>query len=314
MKIQWLSVETEIESEKGIKYSSFGSPESLDSFEINVFDLSDERFWISGDYPYKRATLRLDDELELLNKMVKNSSKTKILVLLPQDISMKHGNERTLLKNMLSTFESHLRKIINLPFSNIEFEPTETTVVGKKLNADFYFLNGRNNLTKSNFSEKATTTVNDTGRFFFSSIDLSKESDIEPFLIEIGILKTTNEEEPEWMEGIDVFDDKEQSEAIAISLEKIKEQQKLINKSNEILKQNKRYKSILYTQGDELVEVVFDMVEEMLDVDLSEFVDERKEDIGFKIDDEYFIGEIKGIADNVKAGRLSQLDNHTMVT
>lgn len=69
-------------------------------------------------------------------------------------------------------------------------------------------------------------------------------------------------------------------------------------------------KSILYTNGDELVDVVFDILEEMIGCDLSEFVDEKKEDFLFTVNNYVFIGEIKGVNHNVKNENISQLELH----
>mgnify|MGYP000355684638 CR=1 FL=1 len=76
------------------------------------------------------------------------------------------------------------------------------------------------------------------------------------------------------------------------------------------LADNMRLKSILYTSGDRLVEVVFEILEELMGCDLSGFVDNKKEDFLFEIDDNVFIGEIKGVRHNVKNENISQLDVH----
>lgn len=76
------------------------------------------------------------------------------------------------------------------------------------------------------------------------------------------------------------------------------------------LENNNRFKSILYSTGDELVEVVFEILENMLGCDLSNFVDEKKADFIFELDDKVFIGEIKGINTNVKSVNVTQLEVH----
>ncbi len=82
------------------------------------------------------------------------------------------------------------------------------------------------------------------------------------------------------------------------------------SKAMEVIDKNNRYKSILYTTGDELVEVVFEILQEMLGCDLSEFTDKKKEDFKFTLGDKVFIGEIKGVTPNVKKANVSQLDVH----
>ena len=83
-----------------------------------------------------------------------------------------------------------------------------------------------------------------------------------------------------------------------------------ISNAKKVINQNKRYKSVLYTSGDELVEVIFEILEKMLGCDLSEFTDKKKEDFKFMINDKVFIGEIKGVTPNVKKANVSQLDVH----
>lgn len=70
------------------------------------------------------------------------------------------------------------------------------------------------------------------------------------------------------------------------------------------------YKSILYTNSDELVSVAFEIVEDLFDISLKEFKDEKKEDFNFKKDGITYIGEIKGVTNNVKNEHISQIDEH----
>ena len=86
-----------------------------------------------------------------------------------------------------------------------------------------------------------------------------------------------------------------------------------INKSKEKLNKNLYYKSVLTETGENLVEVVFEMLGKMLDFDLSEFVDVKREDFRIKLKDITFIGEIKGINTNVKSGNISQVENHCRI-
>ena len=70
------------------------------------------------------------------------------------------------------------------------------------------------------------------------------------------------------------------------------------------------YKSVLITNGNELVDVVFEILEKMLNCDLSNFKDEKKEDFLIRLSDITFIGEIKGVTSNVKNEHISQVDVH----
>jgi hypothetical protein len=87
-------------------------------------------------------------------------------------------------------------------------------------------------------------------------------------------------------------------------------QTKKINESNSGLEKNDSLKSILYTNGDDLVYVVFKILEDLLSCDLSELVDDKKEDFIIRKINVSFIGEIKGVTSNVKSEHISQLDVH----
>ena len=107
-----------------------------------------------------------------------------------------------------------------------------------------------------------------------------------------------------------MFDDEKQLEIIQENEQLISHHQQQINKAKDVLNRNQRYKTILYTNGDELVEVVFEILKEMLGCDLSQFEDEKKEDFNIRMGDKVFIGEIKGVTPNVKKANVSQLDVH----
>ena len=53
-----------------------------------------------------------------------------------------------------------------------------------------------------------------------------------------------------------------------------------------------------------------EILEEMLEIDLSGFEDKKREDIRIIFEDVTFIVEIKGINSSVKNSNISQLDNH----
>ncbi|MGL5685158.1 MAG: hypothetical protein ACRCXQ_05130, partial [Vagococcus fluvialis] len=316
MKIQTigLSEENKLNIHKN-NYSRINYPESLDVYDLNIIDMSSENVWRTSSHVTN--FLDIDEDLTNLKLMIENSNNTKILVLLPQNINFFYDSyyRRIEIKRMLNDFQNHLKKIIDLPFRDIIFEPNSTKVGKQKIKSDFYFLPNQGlspskELTNSIGSEKMTTICNSKENIIFTSLNMNEIEDIYIFLEEIGLMRSTLEIEPEWMKDVKILDDENQIETIRLSEERIRNEQILINDSKKKLEKNNRYKSILYTQSDDLVEVVFEMMEEMLGIDLSEFVDDRKEDIGFKINGEYFIGEIKGINSNVKSTNLSQLDLH----
>lgn len=115
---------------------------------------------------------------------------------------------------------------------------------------------------------------------------------------------------PQWIRNYKFFNDITQEKLIQDNKKIIEDCNDIIDTSNKQLETNNRYKSILYTNGTELVSVVFDMLEKMLQCDLSKFEDEKKEDFLIQLGSITFIGEIKGVTSNIKNEHISQLDVH----
>lgn len=107
-----------------------------------------------------------------------------------------------------------------------------------------------------------------------------------------------------------MFDDAAQKETIKLNNNTISMVEDNIKKAAYVLERNKRYKSILYTSGDELVLVVFEILKEIFEWNLDSFKDVKEEDFNIEYDNKEYIGEIKGITSNVKNANVSQLDNH----
>ena len=118
------------------------------------------------------------------------------------------------------------------------------------------------------------------------------------------------EEIPEWIYNIKFYNDEQLNEEKNNNNEKIKKLHDKNIKLEEELKKNLEYKSILYSNGDELVKVVLEILDDILEYDSSEFVDEKREDFLIKKEDITFIGEIKGLSSAVKNENVSQLDVH----
>ena len=115
---------------------------------------------------------------------------------------------------------------------------------------------------------------------------------------------------PLWMEKIMFFDDEEQLEKISKNKSTIESLEQQNRDCEKKIEENNWFKSILYTNGGDLVEVVFSILEKLFDCDLSSFVDKKKEDFLIKKENNTFIGEIKGVSSNVKSAHVSQIDTH----
>ena len=306
--------ESELEG-KGIKLNKIHDAESLDSFEINIISLQDRTMWKTREV--SPTTIDSIDDLNSLSKMIESSKHENIIILLPQNEKFMYDawksdrNEwkHREFKDILQKFKDVLGHIFApLTRMYIIYENTITMVGNKKVSASFHFNEMiKYTLTKSEKSNKPTTVI--VEGIILSTLNINNYTEIMDFLTEIGLIKEKSEV-PEWMEGLNMFDDSNQLTIIQENNKVIEIANENISNAMKVITQNKRYKSVLYTSGDELVEVVFEILEKMLGCDLSGFIDKKKEDFNFKIKDKVFIGEIKGVTPNVKKLNVSQLDVH----
>lgn len=113
----------------------------------------------------------------------------------------------------------------------------------------------------------------------------------------------------EWLNNIQILDDEElhlKYESNQNTINKINDEQEIINKK---ICDNNTYKSILYKNGDALVDSVKKILEEMLNIKIDD-TDYKKQDLFFKLDDVYILVEIKGVNHPFKRENVSQAKRH----
>lgn len=317
MKIQVINNSKE-KQEKNVLYTTMESPRSLDEYDVVVIDLKDDNLWINDS----RDTNSINSIKDFLSikKMIEGCHTATIIVSLPQNATFSYNKHimgthyeylHTKIKDVLSDLRmSILPQIMPcfIPY-DIIYENTETVIGEGNYKAAFFFEAENNILTKSKMSNKATT-IQLSDRIIVTTLQITQTTEeLNNFLSHVLVIQQ-KEKSPEWMQDIAFFDDVEQKETISASLLKIKREEALIKQAEERLSENAMYKSILFTNGDELVKVVFLILEKILDYDLSEFVDEKKADFIIKKEHFTIVGEIKGISDNVKKININQLENH----
>lgn len=313
--IQMLTYGRRTESFEGrdMVINTFHDAQSLDEFDINIINLNSREVWRNADKD--RNKINGGNDLRSLSSMMHNSTKTRIVIIFPQNMNFEYfyyGGRYTKaceLKDMLMLMMKEILSILHYPFRGLGlyYENTKTKVGSKEIGASFHFSDDEKALLKSIKSDKATTI--EWGDAILTTLYLKDYDDIMTFLSAINLL-SEKEEIPEWVRTIKMFDDNAQSgiiednhATIQTALENIEAAQKVLDKNNE-------YKSILYTKGDELVRVVFEMIEQMFGCDLSGFEDKYDEDFLFQADGVTFIGEIKGVSHNIKSDNISQLERH----
>lgn len=319
MKIQLIfDGEFHTASSYGITISKLNAPNAFDSYDINIISLQSERLWrFEKD---SEQQLNCTNDLLSIKMMIEASKKAINIIALPQNYMHRYratGRNTYLyhceLKNEIQNLQLELLAAL-IPTGYIRsftlfYENSETTLNEKIFNSAFCFRDSNNPITKSNGAEKATTMqLND--RLILTTLDLQSPGVmLDDFIKGIGLDKEPSEI-PQWVKDYQFFDDAQQQELISQSQQKIDDLKNTIDQAQDKINTNLNYKSILYTNGDELVGVVFDILEKALCCNLSDFVDERKEDFLIKKEDVTFIGEIKGITSNVKSEHISQLDVH----
>lgn len=309
---------------KNIKISSFEKPQSLDEFSINIIDLSSEEIWLnSKNTRESNNTIDCITDFANLSKMIQNSEKTKIVVMLPQNLrfiieeySVFGGSSSSYyieLKNMLDELvDSILFELLGFKINRIVYENTRTDINGKEIDSTFYFDSIYDVITKSKKSLKSTSIIY---REIFNTDILMTALNLKTYEDMINLFKIAKfledaSDVPQWISDLEMFDDVQQKKFIEANEIAIEECNKKIENAKKSIEKNNEYKSVLHTNGDGLVKVVFEMLEELIDCDLSDFEDEKNEDFLIKKDDITFIGEIKGVTSNVKYEHVSQLDVH----
>ena len=138
-------------------------------------------------------------------------------------------------------------------------------------------------------------------------LDVSRMPNMVKFILQID--EVESEEKVDWLNNINILDDIEIREKLNTNSKKIqkllKEKEKLDNKT----KENEYYKSILYSSGDKLVEVVKVILEEMLNIVVND-TDLKKQDLYFNLDNKNILVEVKGVNHPFQRDNISQVKRH----
>ena len=293
---------------------------AFDDYSINVINLNEKFIWKNKEN--RNNKINIINDFNSLRIMMDYSDKSNVVIILPQNLTFNYnwginirGNEeyrsQCELKNMISTMTNEILSGLHPIFKEIKviYETTRTEINGNELSASFSFLEIKEwtILTKSKKSNKPTTVR--SGNITLTTLKIEDYTSLKDFLSETKLIQE-KETIPDWFKEIQMFDDAIQKEIIKQNNDKILIAKNNIKSAENVLERNKRYKSILYTSGDELVSVIFDIFKEIFQWDLDSFKDVKEEDFNIEYDNKVYIGEIKGITSNVKNANISQLDNH----
>ena len=321
MKVQLIGTNLRSSQEPTITITPIDAPKSMDEFDVNVFDLTGQDLWKNKNNT--RDTIDKISDFLSIQTMIEKKSKAKVVIVCPQNVTYyyngyrEQGHQRyyssTPIKDIIRQICSGVLSKIAPPNSfplKLLYENTHTTISGKAYEAAFYFDSNDRTLTQSDFSQKPTTVALTDNDVYATTLKITNSiEELKVFLNSLFTQKSA-ETAPEWFTAVVFGDDDQQKELILRKEREIEEASLSIKTANEKLAQNARYKSILYTNGGELVEVVFDILEQLLGCDLSDFEDKKKEDFLIETDQYILIGEIKGVTSNVRRDNISQIDNH----
>lgn len=294
------------EDVNSVKISYFNNYESFNAFKFNVIDLNDDIFW-----NYERYTN--NKELSTITNAINNAeNKTLFIFLLPQNIGITTKESGIMNESLNKNVEIVSEFINDLTGRHIEliFGKNITKIGEIDYNADFYFKKeSKIDIIKNNVTGDSTIIKIDN--FIFTTIHMTDIITLKSFIDDI-FLSYKKTDTPEWINEINFLNDEKENENITQYQNEIKCLEDKIKETEEILEENNKYKSILYTQEKALVKVVYEILDEMLNTNLSEFNDVFDEDFYFEKDNIGFIGEIKGVKRNLKNEYLNQLNDHAV--
>ena len=324
MKIQLLTYKIGQKTVNRVDWNTINAPMAFDSYDLNIIDLTASEIWQCNSSTLTNINSQKD--FSSIKNIVTHSKNTIVLYILPLNTSIrwnyynsqKRFNSSDELKNKLQFVVNSVLPTI-IPIDNaytfeIQYERNVTSIDDTDFKSDFYFPNNflyepSNILTKSGGSAK-TTTVKIDNKIILTTCNITESNESLHKFINNVLIQNKFDNEPSWMKDIIFFNDKSLLSDKTKQLSIIENANQKIDTLDNELKQNQKYKSILYTNGNNLSTVVFDMLEIMLTIDLKSFVDEFREDFLIEKNDVTLIGEIKGVNSNVKSEYISQALRH----
>ena len=301
-----------------IIYTNFSVPKAFDDFDINIITFQSSKIWYCKKSKFDQVNIIRD--LLSIGKIVADTNKSPIVYCFPQNynciyeysnVSQKYS-KIVPLKDIINCIikENLVAVDDDFKYLDVIFSRTSTKCNGNNLNADFYFNCYKDAITFSEKSKKKTT-LKLSNKTYITALNI-KTDDIENvfnFLKEIGLIGKDNAV-PEWLKQYCFYNDKEQNQKIEENNKKIQILKTEIDQCQEQLNDNLYYKQILVEQSSALVERIFNILQIIVDCNLKEFEDKKREDFLIKKEQVTFIGEIKGVTSNIKSEHVSQLDVH----
>jgi len=285
--------------------SKISEPRSFDEFDYNIVDFNDGQLWKFDKN--KSICLDIKGFARLLSKILQETKKSNTLIIMPQNITTEEigGDGWTIsisnikISSIIQYFPDSLSPMIR-NFPTIRYERSVTKIDDYTFLSDFVFDESiHRSLKKSNGGKNVILEINGV---YITTLDI-KDNNAARAVLYFILSKYQKSVAPEWINNIEHFSN------ISYLSEKDEILKQLDVLEKEISKNN-RFKSILYSTGDELVGVVKEILVDIFKLTDSHFTDVKKEDFRFEFEDVNFMVEIKGINTNVKNSNIAQCKKH----
>lgn len=309
-------------TDSNIQLTTFSEYQSFDMFDINIIDLNNSCIWKCNSDTITH--LNIENDLCTLKNAILTCS-SKVVIVLPQNQIFRYkknyedGFYKSIeLKNITEKVSAMLEKNVIAPFPKINYEKCETTLDGIVYKSDFYFDDVvDNHLTSSNKSNKINTFKNDNIIFTTLNIlgysdELMIKSHLNKFL-SLFCNKSEEIEVPKWAEKMNFYDDEKQKNEIEKLNSEIEKLTSKIKERENIIENNKKVKSILYSSGSALSEQINVILKDILSIEDDSFVDVYEEDFRVKLKDVTFIVETKGLTKEVAGKNVSDAYDHLVI-
>lgn len=288
--------------------STFERPKSFDEFDINVIDLNNSNLW-GLNSEYQKCTEAVY-HFKTLKGIMKNSNRSIFIILMPANIKVSvhysecYTNQTVAIKDILRQVNQELSTLV---LSNIKlrYEISTTTIDEQNFYSDFIFDNVDGETIKWSNGGKSTI-VKHNERLYSTTLFIKNATNDLEILMSFILSGFERSDIPNWFNGLEYFDDvalKNKRNELLDIYRQIEDIDRRIDKNN-------KFKSILYSNGDELIDVVKEILVDIFKLQDDHFIDVKKEDFRFKFRDINFIVEIKGINTNAKNSNIAQCKKH----
>lgn len=307
MRIQYISKEAKLNYEDSeIKISTFKDFEVFANFDVNIISFNSPGTWFFND---ETEINDLKNDLLHIRKAIYPHEKFKTVFIYPSNYLLSNGFE---IKKNLEFIEDIIFKFNTFP--SLIFGKMVTKILDNYVPSDFSFSSiiESTPITKSDISNKYTT-INLFKNFYFTTLNLDNFDNnyiLKEFIKLYIYIEEISSKTSNWIKELNFFNDEKLKKDIINIRKKIEYMNSELFKAIKNLEENNILKSVLILSGDSLVKIVINILEEIFQLDLSQFNDKHQEDMLIELEDITFVIEIKGISGSVKNQYVSQVDLH----